>query len=722
MHYIAILLIIVSVILGVFKFDLSYERFGQNLYDMFSSLIYYINKVFFNIQDQTPEFVSISEINLAKVVPFDIYKLQEKFEYFGEYLISANNLKNYLMFLLRIALSVVVIFSFLIPIFLLVKRKIKKAYLRRSEDDDRYAETDELKYFKSKIEPKILLVYYWFRSFLSFVFSRGYYVKILLVIWLLNLNVISILACLVGIYFYFLASFDIGYLVTTLIKFGADILITFVSANILFWLVLIYVCLTNALKKVAYMILEHHEMKNRGFINAQPLGTLGCATMGAGKTSLSVDMALSTSVMFKDKALEILIKYDMKFPNFPWLQFEDDLKQCYQNHIQRQEDLKKYGTSLVDVTKTIYNLASSKYWVISKCQEFLKNPCVSNLWGYDFEKYKMECDDDLKITDLFEALITYSKVYLIYIVQTSYIFGNLSIREDMFCDDGYLPLWITDFFHRSPSESIENSRFAKIFDYDMFRLGKKMLENNQNSNAFEFGVVVLTEIGKERKNALENRENKKKDDKANQSNDLFNYSIKMIRHRATVDFFPFVRIISDEQRPESLGADARDTFSVIQIVDKSELIVLYKGLFFDSFIHNIIYPKFKAFYLQMRNLRCDNTLLIYLLKNIFAWTENRYDKLKNRFGYYTLKFETTTGTLDGKADKFKYYLSTKKTYSDRFSTDCYSDFFEKMSYYSGIGIMDFVSYRDTKQEDDEMQLQNAYFYIDMSQFTEFANV
>lgn len=124
----------------------------------------------------------------------------------------------------------------------------------------------------------------------------------------------------------------------------------------------------------------------------------------------------------------------------------------------------------------------------------------------------------------------------------------------------------------------------------------------------------------------------------------------------------------------------------------------------------------------MRNLRCDNTLLVYLLKNIFAWTENRYERLQNRFGYYTLKFETTTGALDGKVDNFKYYLSTKKTYSDRFSTDCYSDFFEKMSYYSGVGIMDFVSYQDTKQTDDEMQLQNSYFYIDMSQYTEFSNV
>ena len=47
------------------------------------------------------------------------------------------------------------------------------------------------------------------------------------------------------------------------------------------------------------------------------------------------------------------------------------------------------------------------------------------------------------------------------------------------------------------------------------------------------------------------KRNKKKDVETNQNNDLFNTTLKMIRHRATVGFFPFVRIITDEQRPES---------------------------------------------------------------------------------------------------------------------------------------------------------------------------
>ena len=115
---------------------------------------------------------------------------------------------------------------------------------------------------------------------------------------------------------------------------------------------------------------------------------------------------------------------------------------------------------------------------------------------------------------MFESLITYSKAYLIYITQCSLIFGNLPVREDWFTADGYLPMYSDDFFHTTPEFSFENSSFAKIFDYDMFRLGKAMVENNQNSNAFEYGVVVLTEMGKERKNSLENRSMKKDDDKA----------------------------------------------------------------------------------------------------------------------------------------------------------------------------------------------------------------
>ena len=47
------------------------------------------------------------------------------------------------------------------------------------------------------------------------------------------------------------------------------------------------------------------------------------------------------------------------------------------------------------------------------------------------------------------------------------------------------------------------------------------MENNPKAGSFEFGVVAITEIGKERGNNLELREVKKKNDETNQKKDLY---------------------------------------------------------------------------------------------------------------------------------------------------------------------------------------------------------
>lgn len=716
-NYIALLLIVLSYDFGMILHQISYERLIQNCIDLGRSFWLYFQRYVLLNDDYTVELLPLQILDINRIIPIDLVKLQAKVERFCEIIFTFENFMNYLSFLNIFLLYFMMTASVFIPLFMGVKMLFDKIYLVPSSEEDTYQDSKCLVFFKKRIENKLICVYNACKSFVLFLRENTGYLWALGIIWLLNFNIVSIAAFFISVYFYYLSSLDVAFITGSFVKLLADLFIAAIRIPLSAYLITYLVISSKIRKRRAYNVLEHHELCNRGFINEQPLGTLICASMGAGKTTMAVDMALSTSAMFKEKALEILIKHDMRFPGFNWLRFEDDLKQCYENHIKRKE-----GNALIPLTSTIYNLASSKHWVLSKYEAFVENPCSDNLWGYDFEKYGFNYDDDLMITDLFDSLITYSKAYLIYITQCSLIFGNLPVREDWFTSDGYLPMNINDFFHQSPAESSENSRFAKIFDYDMFRLGKKMVEFNRNSSAFEFGVVVLTEIGKERKNSLENREIKKKEDKANQNNDLFDYSIKMIRHRATVDFFPFVRVISDEQRPTSLGSNIRDTFSVIRITEKSELHALYTGFIFDKLIHRFLWPRFKAFYLQIRNLRGDNTLLVYLLKYVFKFLNNRFEKFENRFGYYTLDVEIERGDLEGEKKLSNYYISRKKIYSDRFTTDCYSDFFESMAKRSGIGIFDFVSYQDTKQTEDEMKLQNAYFYIDMSTYVRFQNV
>ena len=721
-HYIALLLIVLSYDLAIFVYQLSYERLIQNCIDFGRSISLYWHSTVLLDEKFKIDLLPLNILDINRIIPIDFSWVEGKVQRFCEIFFTLDNFKGYLIFSLYFISYLMMALSIALPFYFIAKMIFEDTYLISTPEEKRYFESKPLKYFKKRIENKLICAYLWCKSFVLFLLENKGYLWALGVIWFFNFNLGSLVILIASIYIYYVSCLSLAFVFNSFVKVLTDVFLSAIRIPVSIYLITWMLISSKIKKERAYDVLEHHELCNRGFINAQPLGTLICASMGAGKTTMAVDMALSTAIMFKQKALEILIKHDMRFPGFNWLRFEDDLKECYKKHIQRQKQIAKKGKSSIPVTKTIYNLASSKHWVLSKCQKFLKNPSPDNLWGYDFERYKMDYNDDLKISDLFESLITYAKAYLIYITQCSLIFGNLPVREDWFTSDGYLPLHIDDFFHTSPDVSAANSRFAKIFDYDMFRLGKAMVENNQNSNAFEFGVVVLTEIGKERKNSLENRSNKKDDDKANQNNDLFNHSIKMIRHRATVDFFPFVRVISDEQRPESLGADCRDTFSVIQIKEKSELRVLYCGNIFDKLIHKFVWPRFKTFYTQIRNLRGDNTLLVYLLKYAFYFFNNRYEKFENRFGYYELDLELQSGNLEGERKRAKYYLSRKKIYSDRFTTDAYSDFFEKMSFRSGKGIFDFIEYQDTRQTEDEMSLQNAYFYIDMSLYTQFKNV
>ena len=51
----------------------------------------------------------------------------------------------------------------------------------------------------------------------------------------------------------------------------------------------------------------------------------------------------------------------------------------------------------------------------------------------------------------------------------------------------------------------------------------------------------------------------------------------------------------------------------------------------------------------------------------------------------------------------------KKIYSKRFSTDCFSDYFNDLAKKAKVGLMDYLEYENTKATVDELKLQNSYF-------------
>ena len=240
-----------------------------------------------------------------------------------------------------------------------------------------------------------------------------------------------------------------------------------------------------------------------------------------------------------------------------------------------------------------------------------------------------------------------------------------------------------------------------------------MVENNVFADSFEFGVVDITEVGKERKNMLELKEMKKREETTNQKNDGFNDWLKMIRHSATVDNYPFVKVITDEQRPESWGADARDLCEIVHIRESGETRLAMPFFFIGELLYSAVFGKFVSLYYNYRFTRGDNTLSMHILKMVTAKVQHYYTGIYNTFGYCPLRVQVESGTQDGELDENKYYLANKKIYSKRFSTDCFSDFFTQKALRSPVGLDDLPEYRTEKATFDEMDKQHSYFFNDL---------
>lgn len=197
--------------------------------------------------------------------------------------------------------------------------------------------------------------------------------------------------------------------------------------------------------------------------------------------------------------------------------------------------------------------------------------------------------------------------------------------------------------------------------------------------------------------------------KLTRKNDLFNSWLKMCRHSATVDNYPFIKVFTDEQRPESWGADARDLCEIIQIASSGDMKLALPFYTVEDMVSEWAFNRFIRLYYDFRFRRGDNTLLVYLLKGVTAWLWKRNARIYNRYGYSILKIEKERGTMDGKPEKKKYYLANGKIYANRFSTDCFSDYFNDTAKKSKVGLRDYIEYATEKASVEELKMQNSYF-------------
>ncbi|MCH5179922.1 MAG: hypothetical protein J1F32_01755 [Erysipelotrichales bacterium] len=695
-QYLCILITIVFILFS-FMFVRSYVRIWESIKDFGLSIYYYFSELFTFKRSADPTINNIGNYDIVND-PFAFLSLESLLIYFKLFfhsIINGENILRYLSSVFNVIYIILKVLLLVMPFFLL----IWLLYRNYFSENNKETNSDSVplkcyKFFKFRIVSPVIN---WIRSFIDYVRCHRYFIIIWCVIWLLYFNVFTIIIEFLAFYFYFVISFNFSGLFIQFYKLLIDLIPIIRFVPLYVWIIIGVLVFNKIRKNIALSILRHHEMMNRGFINSMGLSSMICSPMGKGKTTLLTDAGLSLNVMFRDKAFELILSNDLKFPNFTFAVFENYIKEAISDH-------------------TIYNLATCRKWLSKWQDKFLNDPVPSNLFDYDFEKYGLTYWNGANEITIFEMLENYVQLYFIYVMQSSLLVSNYAIREDSILQDlGHFPMWHSDFFSSNSDYMNAYSRHSHILDFDMLRLGKTIVEDSKYRDAFEFGIVLITEGGKERGNMIDNRGLKKDSEEANQLNDLFNIWVKMMRHSATVDNFPFIKLIFDEQRPESIGADVREVCEKIIFIEEKKDVQTPLMLFrLESMIYEFLNSKFSGLYYNYRFYRSDNTLFMYLLKNIWGKYSHYYERLKYQFSYHQLVLSSKKGTLDETLGKFKYYISWKKIYSRRFATDAFKDYFMEKSSNSEIGLNDIPEFESESASWDELLSSNSYVIIQLS--------
>ena len=362
------------ILLGAFVFGDSYLRFGETAKDFGLSVGYYFCTLFgieHNIVPSVTEYSSVMDWDILR--PSDFEGFTSQATSFFLLLVDGENFSGYWSKVGDVMLVLLKVVAIILPCLLVLGLVIWRLY--KSGNTKHNRDTIPLRIFKKLSEWIYRPLKITIASFVNFLRENRAVWMLCVGIWAFNLNAASIVMGFLAYYFYFVLSFDVANLYVQVCKLLIDLQVIFRHFP---WWIIAFACwlLFDRWRKcIALNRLRHFEARNCGFIKELPIVSMACGSMGKKKTTLITDMVLSQEVMFRQKALEILQQNDMKFPYFPWIAFEDELRRCMEHG-------------------TVYNLASVKAWVALKRSRFIRHRnAQTQLYGYDYARYGTTFDD-----------------------------------------------------------------------------------------------------------------------------------------------------------------------------------------------------------------------------------------------------------------------------------------------------------------------------------------
>lgn len=710
-HVIAIALLATSLVLSVFRFQPVFGRVVQSIEDLIRSIGFYFSEFVSTGRVRT----TVNEIpnGMRSYLPLEWGAFKAQFQTFGKMIFSKENLRLYFMVVgakIQVVAEWILLLS--IPVALLV---LVLWLVYGSSNTKHNVDTKPLKGYKW-IEAKILSpTWHYVKSAASFVRHSKYFLFLVLT-WLYNLSGFTIAIEAVAFLFYFSISTDFRGIYTQFVKLGMDLTVPIGFLPWWVWAYFGWKIFAWIRWKIGMMKLYFFEGCNRAFLGVYLGALFVVGKQRAKKTTIITDMALTQEVIFRDEARERISACDKQFPFFPWINVELFYKEGQARHTlptlaAHREFLRVLRYHFENDCKRKYDKAVKKSTL-----RYLKKRYGYNyrdfIFEYDYKRYGTWYDNNLAGVDVFEAIENYIQLFYIYAAPTSLIFGNYSIRTDITYDDkGNFPDVSADFFTSEASEIEEVSQYCHILNFNSRRLGKVTDENDPFKDGVEIGITNVMEFAKERGNQHTNAGMSVHDDECNVKNDGFELDTKMKGHDSTIMYFTFKRDFYDDQRADSLSAENKDLCDVIMIKDVSEEKIVLPFFSWGRLLHGVATKIHDKVYYSFRHNRGDNTLLVYLMKRLYAPLHNYYEKLKNQFTVQTATLKVWDAMGDEVLnDKGKYYVCHKKVYSKRFATDGIKDFYHQKALRSKVGLNDYETFGDVHMTRAEMAKMHSRFF------------
>ena len=719
MHAITAVFFVISILYAVFYFGAPIlQRLWGSINDAWRSLAAYVVLLFTGEEDVILPTVQEIPEGLDTVLPLTFEELGL---FISEWWGNFNNWKNILAFLWHVLENLALALSYISLAIMPIAAIILAIWaINAGKDKDHAKDTKAVAAFE-----KFRRATWWpiksaIKAYFRFFGSRWYYLVLFIAIWAYNFNFLTIAFEAVAWVFYisWVGTLDgiVSSFLVLLARFAVDFSVVALFIPGPLWWVIGYLIFAALRRSWGQKKLEKLLKEDEDFIDSYPGALFVSGKQRSKKTSMLTTLKLLYERKFRKKAADKMAKREKMFPFFPWIRVEKFIDKARAEH---KIFMLYHCRRFVHMLRKVEGLPKEKQATYFRI--------LKRVYGYEYDdfyfgydvKYGLEYDDGIVKIHLFDALEMYTQLFFIYHQQTPLDLSNLAIREDFTWKDfGNFPVFDGDLLKKTSSESAQASSYSHVIDFDAFRPGMKFDPNNPNKDAIEYGVGVVQEVDKERKNAKTRSAGGNKGDGelgiATQDNDGFEVDLKVRGQVALVDFTDFWVWLIDAQRVGDLGASNAELTNQVFIKGTAEEYLVLPFFEVEDLLFEFLCKLYDKLHRWFRLRKGSNTLMHHLLKLIFEPIFKVYDRIDKRFTAFKLNVKVTDGGDGELLGMERFWILNAVTYRDRFASDVCKAFYEYRFARSKRGIDDIECYTATDTDVEAMMKQNSYFTEDMT--------